>query len=431
MRGGSFHASCDRENASMRQPILTQIRSILYHLRVGFLSIEDSVSDVTRISLPESRFRNDVLLTLRHHIAALFRKNPSQEAPVKIHTRMTRTASLLGALVVLVGCADQATAPTATDVVRLVNAANGSIIKSSVVTTTTYCRGAGDCSTSTRNSVVAEKVGRTGMAMMGISAAQTGKLPPGALKRMSYSHGTLSADVAKDANTLWHVELTGDANARGKISGMRLSLNGELLLVQNTKWKNVSGAWYHEHADLTFYVKGQVGVHQEKSYTPTAVLPANAADQSVATLSLVNDHASNFMYVDGGYYDDGSFYYDGGYYYIDGVGYAYCPEWFPICEYFQTGPLPILGGILGQIGGAVQSFSNWLLSVRAAAAEDPDAVTLAETVQFAMEAIAYPSWTNVGTAFLAAEAGGWTGGLVNDFIDAVVGALLDALMLEI
>ena len=335
---------------------------------------------------------------------------------MKITRRTTRTPYLLGTMVVLFGCADQ---PTAPDVVRLANAATGSIIKSSVVTTTTYCRGAGECSTSTRNSVIAEKVGRTGLAMVGISAAgkQRGELPAGAVKSMTVSGRTLYADVAKDANKLWHVELTRDANARGKISGMRLSLNGELLLVQNTKWKNVSGAWYHEHSDLTFYVKGHVGVHQEKSFSPTAVLPANPSDQSVATLTLVNGQVSNFM--------DG---YDGVYY--DGVYYS-CPEDFPICEWFQGGvnPLPILGGIVGTIGGVIQSISNWFVGVEAAAASDPDVVNLAETVQFAMEAVGNPSWESIGVAFFAAESGGWTGAALDEFIYGITSWVFDAFLM--
>jgi hypothetical protein len=338
-----------------------------------------------------------------------------QEAKVKIHTRMTRTASLLGALVVLAGCADQATAPTAPDIVKLVNAANGSIIKSSVVTTTTFCRGTDVCSTSTRNSVIAEKVGRTGLAMVGISAdgEQKGELPPGAVKSLSVSGRTLYADVAKDANKLWHVELTRDANARGKISGMRLSLNGELLLVQNTKWKNVSGAWYHEHSDLTFYVKGHVGVHQEKSFSPTAVLPANPADHSPASLTLVNDHASSAQ-LSSGYADDGS-----------------CPEWVPICDWYQAGvnPIPILGGVVGAIGGAIQSVSNWLVGVEAGAASDPDVATLSETALLAIEAVASPSWFGVAAAVFSAEQGGWTGGLFEAAVGEIATFLADALML--
>ena len=114
---------------------------------------------------------------------------------------ITRTAHLLGATLLLAGCADQ---PTAPEVVRLANAATGSIIKSNVVTTTTVCRGASECSTSTRNSVIAEKVGRTGLPMVGISAAgeQKGKLPPGAVKSMAVSGRTLYADVAKDEHAL-------------------------------------------------------------------------------------------------------------------------------------------------------------------------------------------------------------------------------------
>jgi len=331
---------------------------------------------------------------------------------VKTAKRITRTAHLFGAALLLAGCADQ---PTAPDVVsaRLANAASGSIIKSSVVTTTTFCRGASECSTSTRNSVIAEKVGRTGLAMMGISAGgeQKGELPPGALKSMSVSGRTLYADVAKDANTLWHVELTRDANAKGKISGMRLSLNGELLLVQNTKWKNVSGAWYHEHSDLTFYVKGHVGVHQEKIFSPTAVLPADPADQSVATLSLVSDHVSNLMYV-----DDGT---------------VLCPEWVPLCEWFQAGvnPIPILGGVIGAIGGVIQSFSNWLVGAETGVASDPDVASLSETVLLGIEAISNPNFFSVSAAIIAAEQGGWTGGLFETAVEEITTWLAEALIL--
>jgi hypothetical protein len=184
----------------------------------------------------------------------------------------------------------------------------------------------------------------------------------------------------------------------------------------------VSGAWYHEHADLTFYVKGHVRVHQEKSFSPTAVLPADPADQSVATLSLVNDQVSNFMYVD-----------DGGYYYVDGAGYYTCPEWFPICEWFQAGvnPLPILGGIVGEIGGVIQSISDFFVGVEATAASDPypNVASLSETVLLGMEAIAYPSWTNVAAVIFAAEYGGWTGALVEDFIYGMTDWLFGLLMM--
>jgi hypothetical protein len=327
-------------------------------------------------------------------------------ATVKTARRITRTAHLLGAALLLAGCADQ---PTAPDVVKLVNAATGSIIKSSVVTTTTYCRGA-ECSTSTRNSVIAEKVGRTGLAMVGISAAgQTSELPPGAVKSMSVSGRTLYADVAKDANKLWHVELTRDANARGKISGMRLSLNGKLLLVQNAKWKNVSGAWYHEHTDLTFYVNGHVGVHQEKSFSPTAVLPGSPSDQSLATLSLVSDQIAPDV--------SGS-----------------CPFDFPLCEWFQAGtnPLPVLNGVIGAIGAGIDAVGGFLAGVQAGLASDgsvgQDVGLLAEAVQLAMEAVANPSAESVAAAIIAAESGGWTSTLleavVTDIIDWLVGALM-------
>jgi hypothetical protein len=330
---------------------------------------------------------------------------------VKTARRITRTAHLLGAALLVAGCADQ---PTGPEVVKLVaNATTGSIIKSNVVTTTTFCRGASECSTSTRNSVIAEKIGRTGLPMVGISAAeeQKGELPPGAVKSMSVSGRTLYADVAKDANKLWHVELTRDANAKGKISGMRLSLNGELLLVQNTKWKNVSGAWYHEHTDLTFYVKGHVGVHQEKSFSPTAVLPANPSDQSVATLSLISDHVSNLMHVDDGDY--------------------LCPDYLPLCEWFQAGvnPLPILNGVVGSIGGVIQSISNFLVGVQAGAVSDPEVATLAETVQLAMEAVSDPSFENVAAAIIMAGGGGWTGALLEDVVGNMLAWLLDGLLM--
>jgi hypothetical protein len=207
---------------------------------------------------------------------------------------------------------------------------------------------------------------------------------------------------------------------------MRLSLNGELLLVQNTKWKNVSGAWYHEHADLTFYVKGHVRVHQEKSFSPAAVLPANPADQSVATLTLVNDaprtlvnnHASYEVYPDGGSYaDDGSYAND------------YCPLEIPICEWFQgANPIPILNGVISEIGGVFETVSIWLGGVEAGAASDPDVVTLAETVQLGIEAIGNPSWWGVATAFAAAESGGWTGAVLDDLISEVVSWVLDSLV---
>jgi hypothetical protein len=180
----------------------------------------------------------------------------------------------------------------------------------------------------------------------------------------------------------------------------------------------VSGAWYHEHADLTFYVKGHVRVHQEKSFSPTAVLPANPADQSVATLTLVNGQVSNF-------YTGTTVYYDGVYYDLSS-----CPDLgpIPICEFFQAAnPIPILGGIIYQLGGVIQSVSNFFGGLQVAAASDPyaaDAASLSETVMLAMEATGNPTWINVAAAIYAADQGGWTGGLIDAVVEDIVGALL-------
>lgn len=264
--------------------------------------------------------------------------------------------------------------------------------------------------------MIAEKVGRTGLSMVGISAdgELTGELAAGALKNLSVSGRTLSADVAKDANKRWHVELTRDDVARGKISGMRLSLNGKLLLVQNAKWKNVGGAWYHERTDLTFYREGHVGLRQERSFSPIAILPGVPSDRSPASLTLVNDHSSSAQLSP--VFADGS-----------------CPEYFPICEWFQAGvnPLPILGGVISELGGVIESVSGFLVGIEAGAASDPDVAVLAETVQFAMEAFNQPSVYNIAVAIGAAEAGGWTSGLFEEVVADIMGFVLDALMFQI
>ena len=109
---------------------------------------------------------------------------------------------------------------------------------------------------------------------------------------------------------------------------------------------------------------------------------------------------------------------------------SYCPPDVPICEWFQAAnPIPILGGIVYQLGGAIQSISNWLVGVDAAAASDPDVVSLAETVQFAMEAFSNPSFESIIVAFGAAEAGGWTGAALDEFIFGIASWAMDAFLM--
>jgi hypothetical protein len=264
---------------------------------------------------------------------------------VKNVRRITSIAHLSGFALLLAGCSEhQPTSPNLGP--KLGPAAFGSIIKSSVVTATTFCGPSGKCSTNTRFSEIAEKVGRAGgpRAMMGMSVggdrttSNLPQVPPAALKNLHISGRTLYADAVGKDGKPWHVELTHDAVAKGKISAMRLFSDGKLLFASNAKWKDVSGVWYHEHTDLTFYHKGRVGLHQEKSFSPLAVLPGNASDRSAATLT------PSYYYGDGATSaDDGS-----------------CPYDMPVCDWLRAGnPVQLLDSIVSDLHWAATQFATW------------------------------------------------------------------------
>jgi hypothetical protein len=69
------------------------------------------------------------------------------------------------------------------------------------------------------------------------------------------------------------------------------------------------------------------------------------------------------------------------------------------------------------------------LFFQAAGASDPEVVSLAETVQFTIEAVGNPSFESFAIAFIAAESGGWTGAALDEFISGLVSWVLDAFLM--
>jgi hypothetical protein len=344
---------------------------------------------------------------------------------VKNVGRITRTAHLFGFALLLAGCADQQ--PASPDVgPKLGPAAVGSIIKSSVVTATTLCSPSGKCSTSTRYSEISEKVGRTSAlrAAMGISvgggqsnrASSLQQLPAAALKNIHVSGRTLYADAVNNDGSAAHVEFTGDAVAKGKISAIRLFRNGKPLLAFNAKWKDVGGASYREHTDLTVYHEGQVGLHQEKSFTPRAVLGPDPSDRSAATLTLKPSHdvvicaAMGISVGEGGHTSpnlpqlaamD------------DGTGCTSCPYGYDVCMWFQNyTPVGVLGYLFSTLEYVTFAIANWWNGIWGGAPPE-DVAALAETVALSMEAVTEPTLYSIAVAIGSAASGGWTMTLID------------------
>jgi hypothetical protein len=334
---------------------------------------------------------------------------------VKTVPRITRTSRLLGAAVVamvLAGCADQPTSPVGP---KLGPAAVGSIIKSSVVTSTTFCSPSGKCSTSTRYSEISEKVGHTSdlRAAMGISvgggaqrAAQSarpsGHLSPDAPRKFHVSGLTLSGDAVNNDGSTSHIEFTGDgkgkAGARGKLSGIRLFRNGKPTLALNVDWKDVGGGVsYRGHSDLTIYVDGKVALHQQKEYSPIAVVAGSASDRSAATLTLSNDDVICDPYAITSCDGSGS----------GGAG-SDCPLGYNVCQWLNSySPTQILNAIWGAISDVGYDFANWWNSVWAHA--DPEtSQELADDVVLAMDAYNNGGLVGFTTTLLAIGAGGLT-----------------------
>ena len=332
---------------------------------------------------------------------------------------ITRTAHLFGFALLVAGCADHQ--PTSPDVgPKLGPAAVGSIIQSSVVTATTFCGPSGKCSTNTRYAEISEKVGRASgpQAMMGMlvggGTTSNPQLPSAALKNLHVSGRTLYAEsVGKDGKT-WHVELTHDPVAKGKISGVRLfNSDGELLLAASAKWKDVSGVWYREHTDLTFYHEGRVGLHQEKSFTPRAVLAPDPSDRSAVTLTPRFEGA---VCMEGG---------------PDPCPTDGCPYSMPICDWLQAGnPLSGLANVINVLEGAVQSIANWFTALRSGSGSN-DTAELAEVLITAAHSINEPSLVAIAEAVSVASSAAITetlteyiSGELSEFLIEVLVALM-------
>jgi hypothetical protein len=142
---------------------------------------------------------------------------------VKHVGRITRTAHLFGFALLLAGCSEQ---PTAPDVVKLAPATVGSIVKSDVVTTTTVCLKLDNCKTSTRSSEIKEKVADPHSpqlrAALAIVAGENGEPAAdhwgsvGQISNVHISGRNLALDIAKNGE-VWHLEMTHDAVAKGKV----------------------------------------------------------------------------------------------------------------------------------------------------------------------------------------------------------------------
>ncbi len=348
--------------------------------------------------------------------------SPNRERYVKTVQRITRTSHFLGAAavaIVLAGCADRQ--PTSPDA-KLGPAVVGSVIKSSVVSATTLCRPSGECSTSTRYSEISEKVGRTPTlrAAMGISVGggqsnRPSNLPPTrALKNVHVSGRTLYADAANDDGSTSHIELTGDAVAKGKLSAMRLFRDGKPLLAMNVKWKDVGGASYREHADLTLYHEGKVTLHQEKSFSPIAVVAGDASDRSTATLTLSNDVYS--------IYDDGS---------GSATSGADCPFTYDVCLWMQSyNPATAFNAVWTAMEGVVFDLNNWWNHFWASAGSDTTN-ELAETFMLASEAYQSPGIFAIATTLLAIGGGGITNTLLTALAEEVEAWLFDLIWLGV
>ncbi|GEM_PF-1726123 len=334
--------------------------------------------------------------------------SPNRERYVKTVQRITRTVGAAVVAIVLAGCADRQ--PTSPDA-KLGPAAVGSIIKSSVVTSTTLCRPSGECSTSTKYSEISEKVGSksTLRAAMGISVGEgqqskqtASPFEARAQKNVHVSGRTFYADADNNDGTVSHLELTGDAGAKGKLSGVRLFRDGKPLLAVNVKWKDVGGVSYREHADVTLYSGGRVAMHQEKDFSPIAVVAASASDRSAATLTLSNDVYS--------IYDDGSGSTTSG---------ADCPFRYDVCYWLRSyNPAGALDQLWSEIEGIAGSIANFFNG--AWAQQDGNTTSdVAETIMLAAEAYNQPGLLIVATTLFAIADGGFTNTLLQALADAI------------
>jgi hypothetical protein len=341
---------------------------------------------------------------------AVAQTSPNPERCVKTVLRITRASRLLGAALALVlaGCDQQATSPDVGP--KLGPVAVGSIIKSSVVTSTTLCRPSGECSTSTRYSEISEKVGRTSdlRAAMGISvgegaqrAAQSVRpsdLSPDAPRKFHVSGLTLSGDAVNNDGSTSHVEFTGDgkgkAGARGKLSGIRVFRNGKPTIALNIDWKDVGGVSYRGHSDLTLYRDGQVVLHQQKEYSPIAVVAGSASDKSAATLTLGNDAL----------------------YPIDGSGGdAGCPFNYDVCVWMNSySPATALNALWTAAANVGATLNNWWNSIWSGAGPDTSA-ELADSIMLAMDVYHYGGLA----AFAVTLASIGSGGLTNTLLTAL------------
>ncbi len=322
---------------------------------------------------------------------------------MRLARRFRRTAFSLTTLaiaVLLAGCADQQ--PTAPTTAGLAQAQVGSVIKSSVVATTIVCLPSDKCKTTTRTTEVREKVAgsdralRAGLRTTAETNSALRLLPVSrsALSNIHVSGRTLSFDAAKRGN-VWHLEVTHDSVAKGKVSAIRLSLNGKPLVASNAQWKEVAGAWYREHSDITLYSAGHVAVRQEMVSTPTAVLGPDPTDVSPVTLTLRSVYAPDE-------YDP------------NGSGEA-CPEMMMgVCTFMQSNnPLPALEAVWQGLEGAATSIANFFNSLWAGDASDV-AMELAQTTAALIEASVNPSLLNIAQAIATAAEGVITNQILED-----------------
>jgi hypothetical protein len=337
--------------------------------------------------------------------------SPNPERCVTPVLRITRTSRLLGAAVVamvLAGCSDRQ--PTSPDGPKFGPAAVGSIIKSSVVTSTTLCRPSGECSTSTKYSEISEKVGSTSTlrAAMGISVGgeqQTNRtaspFKARAQKNVHVSGRTFYADADNDDGSASHIEITGDAGAKGKFSGVRLFRDGKPLLAVNVKWKDVGGVSYREHADVTVYSAGRVAMHQEKQFSPIAVVAASASDRSAATLTLSSTQE------------------------IAPDASADCPFTTDVCYWLRAyNPAGGLNEVWSAMEGVAYGISNWWNGIWSGA--DPNTSSeMAEAAILASEAYSQPGLVTVAATLSAIAGGGVTSALLQAVADAVDEYLLE------
>jgi hypothetical protein len=215
-------------------------------------------------------------------------------------------------------------------------------------------------------------------------------------KKLYVSGRTLYGDAVSKDGSASHIELTGDAGAKGKLSGIRLFRNGKPLLVINAKWKDVGGASYREHSDVTVYSEGRVAMREEKEFSPIAVLPGDASDRSPAILTL---SSTQVIYGDEG---------------VD------CPFSYDVCVWLQSyTPEAAVNSLWTTMADVGYDISNWWNGIWAGADGDT-AAELAETVMFAMEAYGDPGIAGLAITIASIASGGLANALVNDVADEII-----------